>query len=106
MAKLESAFAELGMAMMSEDKNVSVSQMFGMPTLMYGTKAFAGLLEAGMVFKLTGDARVAALAMSGSKPFMPMPGRAMKEWIVIDATHQASWPDFARAAKAYVALLS
>ena len=77
------------------------SQMFGMPTLKAGGKAFAGLYEDAMVFKLGGDAHSRALALSGAHIFDPSGmGRPMKAWVVVPAEHSSQWTELAREALA------
>jgi hypothetical protein len=78
-------------------------QMFGMPTLKAGGKAFAGLYEGGMVFKLDGDAHARALSLAGAHIFDPSGmGRPMKQWVVVPAEHAPSWEELAREALGYV----
>jgi hypothetical protein len=80
------------------------SQMFGMPALKVGTKAFAGFHHGSMVFKLRGDAHAEALSLPGSRLFDPSGrGRPMREWVEVPAEHAAQWPDFAEQALQYVA---
>jgi hypothetical protein len=79
------------------------SQMFGMPCLKIGGKAFAGLLQQAMVFKLGGDAHASALALSGAHLFDPSGQRPMKEWIEVPAEHADRWPELGRRALQYVA---
>ena len=79
------------------------SQMFGMPCLKIGGKAFAGLEEDAMVFKLTGDAHKRALALSGAHLFDPAGGRPMKEWVVVPAKLAKEWSQLASDAMDYVA---
>jgi hypothetical protein len=80
---------------------VTASQMFGMPTLKAGGKAFAGNLDGDMVFKLTGDAHARALAITGAHLFDPMGGRPMKEWVLVPAAKAAEWAHLADAALEY-----
>jgi hypothetical protein len=79
-----------------------MSQMFGMPTLKVGGKAFAGIRNGEMVFKLTGEAHARALAMKGAHLFDPMDGRPMKEWVVVPATGAKEWQALAKDALDYV----
>src|SRR5689334_4071177 len=75
------------------------SQMFGMPCLKRGSKAFAGDYHGAMVFKLRGEAHAQALALSGAHLFDPSGrDRPMKEWVVVPAEHTARWPEFGRLA--------
>ena len=84
-------------------RGVSPSQMFGMPCLKVGGKAFAGVYGGSLVFKLTGDEHAAALNLKGAELFDPSGmGRAMKEWVVVPSAHAKRWGVFAEAARAYV----
>src|SRR5215469_18968135 len=75
------------------------SQMFGMPCLKRGGKAFAGDFHGDMVFKLHGEAHEQALALSGAHLFDPSGrDRPMKEWVVIPAEYAARWSEFSRHA--------
>jgi hypothetical protein len=75
--------------------------MFGMPTLKANGKAFAGLYEESMVFKLDGDAHRRALALAGAHIFDPSGmGRPMKAWVVVPGEHEEAWAGFAREALA------
>ena len=79
-------------------------QMFGMPCLKVGGKAFAGLFHEAMAFKLQGDDHAAALALPGARLFDPSGrGRPMKEWVEVPADHAARWPELGRQALQYVA---
>ena len=52
------------------------ASMFGMPSIKRRDgKAFAGLYGEDMVFKLDGEAHMAALALEGSHLFEPMAGQ-------------------------------
>jgi hypothetical protein len=79
------------------------SAMFGMPSLKINGKAFAGLWNDTMVFKLTGDAHAEALSVRGAKLFDPMDGRPMKEWVTVPVSSANTWKEFAAAALNYVA---
>jgi hypothetical protein len=84
------------------DDGAAKSQMFGMPTMKVGGKAFAGIRNGEMVFKLTGEAHARALAMKGAHLFDPMDGRPMKEWVVVPATGAKEWQSLAKDALEYV----
>jgi hypothetical protein len=77
--KSEEAYQKLA-EQMRDSEAAEICQMFGMPTLKFNGKAFAGLFGGEMTFKLAGDAH--ALALKGAKLFDPMGiGRVMKEWV-------------------------
>jgi TfoX/Sxy family transcriptional regulator of competence genes len=44
---------------------------------------FAGLHEAGMVLRLPDKQRTEFLRLKGAKQFEPMPGRVMREYVVV-----------------------
>ena len=82
---------------------VSVTKMFGMPSLKVAGKLFAGVYGASMVFKLGGDAHAMALKLKGAEIFDPSGmGRAMKEWVVVPSAHAQRWKDLAGQACDYV----
>jgi hypothetical protein len=76
-------FDELAQRYLGEP-GVSEGQMFGMPILKCGGKVFAGDWHGELVVKLPRE-RVDALIGSGAgKPFTPMAGRVMKEWVLVE----------------------
>ena len=83
-------------------KKVEVSSMFGMPCYKIKSKAFAGLLDDAMVFKLSGDEHFRALSLPGSRLFDPAGGRPMKEWVQVIFKHKDKWEVFAKSAFNYV----
>ena len=85
---------------------VSRAKMFGMPSVMVGGKAFAGLNGESMIFKLSGEAHRSALALEGAKLFEPMAGRPMKEWVCVPAEQSERWLELAGAALDYVRSLA
>ncbi len=62
---------------------VSRSKMFGMPAVKVNGKAFIGLSNDKIVFKLAEAERRSALKLEGARFFEPMEGRAMKEWVEV-----------------------
>jgi len=88
--------------LMALQPGVSRAKMFGMPSVMVNGKAFAGLSGESMIFKLSGEAHQAALAVDGAKLFEPMAGRPMKEWVSVPAEHAERWLELAGAALLYV----
>lgn len=87
---------------LSVGSGVTPGQMFGMPTLKAGSKAFAGRFQDAMVFKLSGEAHGRALALPGAHLFDPSGMRPMKEWVVVPPDHADEWHDLAREALKYV----
>ena len=89
------------------DHRVIESQMFGMPCVKIGSKAFAGLWKNNLVVKI-GTRRVEALLKAKlGKQFDPSGmHRPMKEWIMIKAPTTAAakkWIELADEAKKFVA---
>jgi len=85
-------------------RGVSVTKMFGMPSLKAGGKLFAGVYGDALTFKLGGAVHAEALALKGAELFDPSGmGRAMKEWVVVPPAHAKRWSEFAEAARSYVA---
>ena len=79
-------------------------KMFGMPCIKIRSKAFAGLFQDNMVFKLTGAEHTRALGLAGARLFDPSgQGRAMKEWVQVPEAYAAEWPELAEKALQYVA---
>ena len=96
-ASTQRAYAAIGTALASD--GVELSNMFGMPAMKCGGKAFAGLFGDAMVFKLAGDAHAEALALKGSVLFDPSGmGRAMKAWVVVESAHAKKWSSLAKLA--------
>lgn len=99
----QEAFDKIG-EQLADNRPVKPSKMFGMLCLKVDKKAFAGIHEDAMAFKLTGADHEAALALPGAKLFDPSNmGRPMKEWVHVPFEHVARWPEFADAALRYVA---
>jgi hypothetical protein len=99
----EEIFTEISRALSAKNESVEKGQMFGMPCIKANRKAFAGLFEDTMVFKLSGDAHAQALALQGSQLFDPSErGRPMKEWVQVPFSHGEAWPAFAEKALEYV----
>jgi TfoX/Sxy family transcriptional regulator of competence genes len=59
-------------------------QMFGYPTCVLDGNMFMGLHEDRFILRLGPEDR-AALTKKGGTPFEPMPGRPMKEYLVVPA---------------------
>jgi TfoX/Sxy family transcriptional regulator of competence genes len=58
-------------------------KMFGYSCLFAKGNMFAGLHQAGMVIRLPDEQRVEFLRLKGAKQFEPMPGRVMREYVVV-----------------------
>ena len=58
-------------------------KMFGYSCVFATGNMFAGLHEAGMVLRLPDEQRAEFLRLKGAKQFEPMPGRVMREYVVV-----------------------
>lgn len=86
---------------------VTRGQMFGMPCIKVGGKAFAGFDNGATIFKLAGDAHTRALALDGARLFDPRGmGRPMKEWVRVPESQAEEWTELAVSACEYVASLA
>lgn len=95
----QSAFEICGENIQGTEK----SQMFGKPCFKISGKAFVCFFQDCMVFKLTGDTHIGAMALQGAILFDPSgKGRAMKEWVQVPFEHAAKWPALAESALNYV----
>ena len=70
------------------DPKVVRKPMFGYPALFLNGNMFAGTFQDKIVARMAEDARERALK-AGAKQFAPMPGRPMKEYVVVPATDVA-----------------
>ncbi|HVP79931.1 MAG TPA: TfoX/Sxy family protein [Thermodesulfobacteriota bacterium] len=61
-------------------------KMFGYSCVFAKGNMFAGLHEAGMVLRLPEEQRAEFLRLKGAQPFEPMPGRVMREYVVVPKT--------------------
>jgi hypothetical protein len=83
-------------------------KMFGFPAAFINGNMFMGLHQEDMVLRLPDDARTELLRTNGARTFEPMPGRPMREYVVVppallkDRTKLSAW---ARRALDYCSLL-
>ena len=64
------------------DAPVDYRPMFGCPAYFTGGNLFAGVWQETMMLRLSVDER-AEVTAAGGRPFEPMPGRAMKEYVAL-----------------------
>jgi len=64
------------------DPAIERRKMFGYPAAFTNGNMFAGLHEDRLVLRL-GDEAITEIKRRGAKDFEPMPGRAMKGWVVV-----------------------
>jgi len=62
---------------------VEPRKMFGYSCVFAKGNMFAGLHEAGMVLRLPDEQRAEFLRLKGASQFEPMPGRVMREYVVV-----------------------
>jgi len=92
---------------LSFEQPVDYRPMFGCPAYFTGGNMFAGVWQDTVMLRLSEPDR-AAVAAGGGRPFEPMPGRIMKEYValptamVADQSEAAAW---VRKAAAYAASL-
>jgi len=58
-------------------------KMFGYSSVFAKGNMFAGLHEGGMVLRLPEEQKKEFLQLKGAKQFEPMPGRVMREYVVV-----------------------
>src|SRR5215470_2805494 len=69
-------------AALPRDPRVEPRKMFGYPAAFTGSHMFAGTHEDRLVIRLAEDERRSLLALPGARPFEPIPGRVMREYVV------------------------
>jgi hypothetical protein len=88
------------------DPRVTEANMFGMPALKVGGKAFAGLWEKQLIVKVGAPRTQELLKAKAGGSFDPSGrGRPMKEWIAIKepaAQAKKKWLTLAEEAQAFV----
>jgi TfoX/Sxy family transcriptional regulator of competence genes len=62
---------------------VEPRKMFGYSCVFAKGNMFAGLHEAGMILRLPDEQRAEFLRIKGASQFEPMPGRVMREYVVV-----------------------
>ena len=62
---------------------IQMRQMFGYPCAFFRGQMFAGLFQDSFVLRLSPEDRAQFLQLTGTLPFEPMPGRPMKEYVVL-----------------------
>jgi TfoX/Sxy family transcriptional regulator of competence genes len=63
--------------------DVQTRKMFGYPAAFTGGQMFAGLFQSSMMLRLSAEDRARFVAEHDAKPFEPMPGRVMREYVVV-----------------------
>jgi TfoX/Sxy family transcriptional regulator of competence genes len=62
---------------------IEPKKMFGYSCVFAKGNMFAGLHEVGMVLRLPDEQRAEFLRLKGALQFEPMPGRVMREYVVV-----------------------
>ena len=60
-----------------------IKKMFGYPAAFAAGHMFAGLFQDSMIRRLPDDERARFVKAFGASPFEPMPGRVMREYVVV-----------------------
>jgi TfoX/Sxy family transcriptional regulator of competence genes len=61
-------------------------KMFGFPAAFVNGNMFIGLHQEDMLVRLPEEPRTKLLGISGARTFEPMPGRPMREYVVVPPT--------------------
>ena len=80
--KPPSILVEIFQRAVAELPDVQPRQMFGYPAAFTKTQMFASLFQDIMIVRLSTADRE-ALGRDGARPFEPMPGRPMREYVVV-----------------------
>ena len=62
---------------------VEPRKMFGYPAAFVNGNMFSGLFQSSMVLRLSESDRARCAREFGAKPFEPMPGRPMREYVAV-----------------------
>ena len=81
--KSPEALVQLLDRVLPEGPNIERRKMFGYPCAFVNGNMFAGLFAKQMFVRLSVEERLAMMADQGAKPLEPMPGRPMKDYIVV-----------------------
>ncbi len=76
------ALVERFVGAIGEFPEAELRKMFGYPAAFVNGQMFAGLFGENMMLRLSSQDR-ALLSKKGAKPFEPMPGRVMTEYVVV-----------------------
>ena len=86
-------YDEIADDLLTQNEDVSLGQMMGMPCIKKGSKMIGGFTRGAMVFKLPDvGLREQALALEGAHLFDPSgEGKPFREWVVVPAAHADRW---------------
>ena len=68
---------------MRQIPEAQVRKMFGYPAAFVNGNMLGGLFQDSMMLRLSADDRATIKDQAGAKPFEPMPGRVMREYVVV-----------------------
>jgi TfoX/Sxy family transcriptional regulator of competence genes len=88
--------------------DIEPRQMFGYPSAFVAGQLFAGVFADSIMLRLSEADRATMLAMDGARPFEPMPGRPMKEYVVLPPSvlgDEAALDSWLRRSMAYARAL-
>lgn len=91
---------------LAADPEVTLSRMFGSPSLKTGSKVFAMFVKGSLVVKLARHRADAIVASCIGEYFDPGHGRLMKEWVAVGAESSEDWLGLASEAKAEALIAS
>lgn len=94
--KAPESLVSLFHASLPDDPRVEHRKMFGYPAAFTGGHLFAGLHQEDLILRLPEDQRAEAIRAIGARPFVPMPGRTMREYVALAAPERAK-PDELRS---------
>jgi TfoX/Sxy family transcriptional regulator of competence genes len=77
--------------MLLDIPGVKAGKMFGLPGYYADGKLFACVWEDGVSIKLPEEVRVSMLKRRGVEPFVPMEGRPMKEWVLVNRVNSKDY---------------
>lgn len=81
--KSPEALVRLLERVLPEGPNIERRKMFGYPCAFVNGNMFAGLFGKQMFVRLPAEERLSLMAGQEAKPLEPMPGRPMKDYIVV-----------------------
>ena len=81
--KSPEALVQLLDRVLPEGPNIERRKMFGYPCAFVNGNMFAGLFATEMFVRLPAEERLSMIGDHAAKPLEPMPGRPMKDYIVV-----------------------
>jgi TfoX/Sxy family transcriptional regulator of competence genes len=94
--KSPSELINLFHAVLPKDPSVEPRKMFGFDCAFVNGNMFSGLHQADLMLRLPEAEREALLALPGARPFEPVEGRPMREYVVVPASMHADRRALAR----------